>query len=232
MKRNSPASEGRYLSEIGKHIDKHLGSKSYVLHEIVSTTVHIDVHVIEPNQKLPYLTLITSGMSDLDMKVPKGAGPAEDYKLAELVAFLPADWKIPTESKEFDEFDSQGWYPVRWLKHYARMVHEKNTALSWYSSSQNGNPASAIGENTAMVGFLFAPALQLGPEGIFVPTHDGRKIRLLNLVPILQDEIAFSAKNGGEALCDKMDKAENFVFFPARKSCLENTKRKKFLGLF
>ena len=234
MRAELPELEGRYLAEIGKHINKHIGSKSFVLHEIVSPTVHIDVHVIEPNQQLPYLTLVTSGMSDLDMTVPKGLNPDEEYKLAEIIAFLPADWPVNNLNLAGSEDDSEqiGWYPVRWLKHYARFPHEKNTALSWFSSTSNGNPALPIGGDTEMVGFLFAPALQLGSEGMFVPTNDGRRIRLLNLVPIHTDEADFVMKRGGEALCDKLNQAVNFVFDPLRKSCLSSVRRKKLFGLF
>ena len=226
--------QGRYLQEIGNHISNHIGSKSYVLHELVSPVVHVDVHVIEPNQQLPYLTLVTSGMSDLDMNVPKGVSSIEDHKLAEIITFLPADWPIEKFglSDETENSEPIGWYALRWLKHYARMVHDKKTAISWYSSSSNGNPPSSIGDETDMVGFLFAPALQLGEHGFFIPTLDGRKIRLLNMIPILPDEVDFVKKRGGEALCDKLNDAENFVFDPNRKSCLKSAKRKKFLGLF
>ena len=225
--------EGRYLADISKQIDRHIGKDRYVLHEIVSPTVHIDIHVIAPNQQFPYLTIMTSGMSDIDMVVPKGATPAEDYKLAEVIAFLPADWPIDQLANSTEEgTESPGWYPIRWLKHYARMAHERNTALSWYVSTSNGAPASPIGEATDMVGFLFSPAIQLGGEGLFVPTRDDRKIRILNLVPILGDEVQFAMKKGGEALCGKLDQAENFVFDPVRKSCLIQQKRKKIFGLF
>jgi Suppressor of fused protein (SUFU) len=229
----APVVEGRYLADISKHIDRHIGSVGYVLHEIVSPTVHVDVHVIAANQQLPYLTIVTSGMSDIDMVPPKGLNPAEDYKLAEIIAFLPADWPIDnlTESSG-EEFEPLGWYPIRWLKHYARMPHDRNSVLSWNVSTSNGAPASPIGGGTDMVGFLFAPAIQLGGDGLFVPTHDGRKIRLLNLVPILEDEVQLAIKKGGEALCDKLDKVENFVFDPVRKSCLSQQARKKIFGLF
>ena len=114
--------EGRYLAEIEAHIDSHIGKDRYVLHEIVSPTVHVDIHVIAPNQNFPYLTLMTSGMSDLDMTVSKGARLEEDFKLAEIIAFLPADWpieEIQVQSNNENE-EPEWWYPLRWMKHYAR----------------------------------------------------------------------------------------------------------------
>lgn len=223
--------ECRYLEDIERHISQFVGESENVLHEILSPTVHVDIHIIKPNENVPHLTLVTSGMSDLDMTVPEGLEPTDEYKLAELIAFLPPDW--PLESLKGVLGDSEdnppGWYVVEWLKHYARMPHEYQTFVSWFHTTANGDPASPIAEGVGMVGFLFAPALQLGPNGLFIPTHDNRQIRLLNLVPIWPDEVVYAVNKGGEALCEKLDRAENFVFDPARQSCL---RRKKLFGLF
>jgi Suppressor of fused protein (SUFU) len=223
--------ECKYLEDIEKHIAAHIGPEEDVLHEIVSPTVHVDIHIIPPNKNVPYLTIVTSGMSDLDMAVPQDVDNPEDYRLAEIIAFLPPDWPIPkldTPGYNHDVLETN-WHPFRWLKHYARMPHEYQTFLTWCHTSANGQPAAPICDGVGMVGFLFAPALQLGPEGLFIPTHDGRKIRLLSLVPIWPDEVVYAVNRGGEALGDKLDRAENFVFDPARQSCL---KRKKLFGLF
>jgi Suppressor of fused protein (SUFU) len=223
--------ECRYLEDIQKHIGKHIGESDDVLHEILSPTVHVDIYIVKPSDEIPYLTLITSGMSDLDMTVPEGVEPAEEYRLAEMIAFLPPDWPIGGFSGISDgkENDPPGWYVAGWMKHYARMPHEYQSLLSWFHTTANGDPASPIEKDIGMVGFLFAPALQLGPQGLFIHTYDDRQIRLLNLIPIWPDEVAYAVKKGGEALCDKLDGVENFVFDPARQSCL---KRKKFFGLF
>ena len=58
------------IEEISAHIETHIGKVSIVLHEMLSDTVHIDVHHVKPTRERPYHTLITSGMSDLAMNVP------------------------------------------------------------------------------------------------------------------------------------------------------------------
>ncbi len=224
--------EARYLEDIERHLAQHIGECDTVLHEILSHTVHVDIHVIKPNEKVPYLTLVTSGMSDLEMNVPEGLDPADEYQLAELVAFLPEDWPLDgffDDSKDGDDREPPGWYVARWLKHYARMPHEYKSFITWFHTAANGDPAESIGEGVGMVGFLFAPPLQIGQDGLFVSTHDDRRIRLMSLVPIWPDEVVYAVNEGGEALCEKLDIAENFVFDPFRQSCL---KRKKFFGLF
>lgn len=229
--------ECRYLEDIEKHIAEYIGPYDDILHEILSPTVHVDIHVVKPNDRIPYLTLVTSGMSDLDMIVPESYEPAEDFALAEMIAFLPPDWPISSFAGSFGfgedgskaTEDPPGWYPAGWLKYYSRMPHEFKTCLTWSHTSANGDPASPIADGVGMVGFLFAPPLQLGEDGMTIKTHDNRRIRLLNLIPIWPDEIVYAVNKGGSALCERLDKAENFVFDPARRSCL---KRKKLFGLF
>jgi Suppressor of fused protein (SUFU) len=233
-KAKTPIIEGRYLSDIQRHIEKFVGTNSSVLHEFVSTLVHIDVHVVKPTAKLPYVTLLTSGMSDQDMNVPDAAVPKSDYELAEIVAFLPPDWPVEdfTSLTGAPDENPPGYYPIFWMKYYARKVHEQNVAMSWYSTSANGNPASPIGNDTEMTGFLLAPAILLDKDALFISTVDHRKIRLLNLVPIRSDEMSFAIKKGGMALCEKLSLPEKFVFDPKRASAVEGLVRKKFLGIF
>src|SRR5262245_6536122 len=62
------------IKAIGDHIERHLGAYPMVWHEIVSHLVHIDLHIVPPSKKRPYYSVVTSGMSDQPMSVPKGAG--------------------------------------------------------------------------------------------------------------------------------------------------------------
>lgn len=76
----------RYLETINKHIERHFGADGFVLHEDKSSTIHVDVHVVPPKASRSYFTLVTSGMSDLAMHMPKGL---EALALAELCLCLP-----------------------------------------------------------------------------------------------------------------------------------------------
>ena len=80
-----------FIDEISDHIEGHLGPIDKVFHEIVSDTVHIDVHVVLPNDGFDGIRLVTSGMSDLPMTVPDGSTSPQ---YAELMISLPADWKL------------------------------------------------------------------------------------------------------------------------------------------
>ena len=54
-------------------VQRHLGPIDKVWHEILSDTVHLDVHHLPPSPGRNYHTLVTTGMSDLPMNAPPQA---------------------------------------------------------------------------------------------------------------------------------------------------------------
>src|SRR5688500_3683433 len=83
------------IEAIANHIEKHVGPPDQVFHELVSTLVHIDVHMVAPTPQRNFFTLVTSGMSDKPMTVPEGA---EEFRYAEMAICLPPNWKLDQES--------------------------------------------------------------------------------------------------------------------------------------
>jgi hypothetical protein len=94
-------------TEIEDYIEEHIGTVSYVYHEIVSDKVHIDIHVVDPSEKRNSYTLITSGMSDQPMPAPSGR---EGYRYTELTLSLPASW--PMSPDELQDQNAQDFYCV------------------------------------------------------------------------------------------------------------------------
>lgn len=73
--RSFPAlGDAESIEAIGAHIERHLGPIHRVFHELVSDVVHLDVHWVQPTPERPWHNLVTSGMSDLAMSAPEGAG--------------------------------------------------------------------------------------------------------------------------------------------------------------
>ena len=90
-----PAEMGRYAGEIEAQFAQLFPDhKSFVFHELLSDLVHIDVHVICPDEELPFYVLYTTGMSDLPMSLPEEIADREDLKYAELYMLLPGDWDL------------------------------------------------------------------------------------------------------------------------------------------
>ena len=138
------------ISRFGKHIERCLGEYALVFHEIVSLHAHIDVHMVPPSKKRPFYTLVTSGMSDKPMNVPKGA---EKFSYAELMLCLPPDW--PMEEKNWK--NRRNYWPIEFLKILARMPHEYDTWLFHGHTIPNGETARCFPGTKFCCAFINRP---------------------------------------------------------------------------
>lgn len=187
------------IEEISDHIEKYIGNIEIVFHEIVSDTVHIDVHHVILTADRPFHTLITSGMSDLPMKVASGY---DATKYMELMVTLPEYWEIGQE-----QFKNEDWYwPVRQLTFLARFPHKYDTWLGWGHTLPNGDPAEPFSTNCSFTGVIILPSVNV-PEDFYTLTIDEeKKIQFFSIVPLYQDEMDMKLRNGTEKLLDKFDK--------------------------
>ncbi len=134
-------SDGDSIEKISAHIEKHIGEITHVFHEILSDQVHIDVHHIALTLARNYHTFVSSGMSDKAMSVPEGR---EEFRFAELMLALPADWPISDEAFKKEN----NYWPIRWLKILARLPHEYDTWLEYGHTVPNGDPAKPFTSKT------------------------------------------------------------------------------------
>lgn len=182
------------IDQISDHIERYLGKIETVLHEVISDTVHIDVHVVKPSADSPFIRLVTSGMSDLPMTTPIDSG-APQY--AELMMTLPANWQLDQKS-----FEDEKWYwPVRQLKYLARLPHKYQTWLGWGHSVPNGDPAEPFASGTKLCGVVVLPSVTV-PEAFNSLTIDERKeITFYAAIPLYQEEMNLKLRSGtGELL--------------------------------
>jgi hypothetical protein len=209
------------IEAISEHIEAHLGPVETVFHEIVSDTVHIDVHFVKPTESFPFVRLVTSGMSDLPMHIPDGS---DTPRYLELLITLPGDWKIDQTS-----FNDENWYwPVRLIKGLARLPHKYTTWLGWGHSVPNGDPAEPYASNTALCGAIILPSLTV-PENFHRLRIDKEKeIVFFSVVPLYEEEMQLKLNAGSEKLLDRFDQADiNDIVDPQRR----NVAKKRF-GLF
>jgi len=191
-----PAQGEMCLEQISEHIEAHLGPVATVFHEIVSDTVHIDVHLVAPSADFPFARLVTSGMSDLPMTLPEGVAAP---RYLELVMTLPGDWRLQQEA-----FDDERWYwPIRLLKGLARLPHKHATWLGWGHTVPNGDPAEPYAANTALDGAIVLPSVTV-PDGFEELAVDADKtIHFLAVVPLYPEEMALKLHEGSDALLDR-----------------------------
>jgi len=185
------------LEQISNHIEAHLGKVETVFHEIVSDTVHIDVHVVKPNQRFPFARLVTSGMSDLPMAVPDGA---DVPRFAELLVTLPVDWRLDQES-----WKDEAWYwPVRLLKGLARLPHKHNTWLGFGHTVPNGDPAEPYAPNTKLCGAIVLPSVSVPDEFHRLQIDADKEITFFAVVPLYDEEMSLKLRLGTDKLLDKL----------------------------
>lgn len=189
------------IEEISDHIERHIGDVSSVFHEIISDTVHIDVHHVKPTRERPFHTLITSGMSDRQMNVPDGVNAT---RYMELMVTLPEGWRIDDES-----FRDEIWYwPVRQLKFLARFPHKFETWLGWGHTIPNGDPAEPFSENTDLSGVIILPSVNVAEEFGSLEINKEKVIEFYSVVPLYEEEMDLKLRKGADSLLDKFDKYE------------------------
>ena len=187
------------IEEISNHIEAHVGKVETVFHEILSDTVHIDVHWVKPNEKFPFVRFVTSGMSDLAMNTPEGH---DIPKYMELMISLPADWKIDEES-----FKDESWYwPVRLLKMLARLPHKHNTWLGFGHTVPNGDPAEPYSQNTALCGAIVLQSVS-APNGFHKLSINAEKeVTFMSVLPLYVEEMNLKLRKGTNELLALFDK--------------------------
>ena len=209
------------IEEISDHIEEHIGKVSMVFHEILSDTVHIDVHHVEPTRERPFHTLITSGMSDLPMSVPASV---EAASFMELMVTLPQSWKVNDKSFRLEE-----WYwPVRQLKFLARFPHKYDTWLGWGHTIPNGDPPAPFASNTKLCGVILLPSVNVPQKFHDLRINDNKTIEFFSVVPLFEEEMNLKLARGSDLLLEKFDKYEVSDIIDVNR---RNVAKKRF-GLF
>ncbi|WP_407364601.1 suppressor of fused domain protein (plasmid) [Pseudomonas luteola] len=187
------------IEEISTHIERHLGEVNGVFHELVSDTVHIDVHYVKPTRERPYHTLITSGMSDLPMSLPE---QVDATRFMELLVTLPEQWLVDQEA-----FANEAWYwPIRQLKYLARFPHKYDTWLGWGHTIPNGQPAEPFADNTRLSGVILLPSVNVPEEFFTLEINPEKTIEFYSIVPLYEEEMNLKLARGTDALLERFDK--------------------------
>lgn len=198
------------IEQIANHIAAHLGQVESVFHEIISDTVHIDVHIVKPNARCPGIRLVTSGMSDLPMSTPQRVG-APQYM--ELLATLPPAWHLDQESLQ----DERWYWPIRLLKVLARLPHKYQTWLGFGHTVPNGDPCQPYAPNTKLCGAIILPSITVPARFHRLRIDASKEISFFCVVPLYEEEMNLKLRLGSEALLKRLEKAKvNDLIEPAR----------------
>lgn len=181
-------------------IEKHMegifpGWGGFVYHEIISSLVHIDVHILREPKGDGYV-LYTTGMSDLPMHLPEEIADREDLKYAELYMILPGDWNVGEEGENSQDMPYESFWPFRLLKFLARFPHEYQTWLGWGHTIPNGPEYAPICDGLGFGGAVLTQPSLIPP----LETEDGKTISFYMVVPAYKEEIEYKLKYGMESL--------------------------------
>ena len=197
-KRDLEPTEGdpELIGAVSDHLERFFGPVGAVFHEIVSDRVHVDVHFVSPGADREWITLVTSGMAERPMTVPDGL---EDYRYAELVLALPADWPLAEDALAHETY----YWPLRLLKDLARLPHDYGTFLCWGHTIPNGDPPEPYADGTSFCGALVADARLTPEEFDQLALPDGRSVYFYGVYALLADEMEFKLEHGAAALLDR-----------------------------
>jgi len=187
------------IEAITDHIEKHVGPVAQVFHEQLSPIVHVDVHHVAPSPRRPFHTLVTSGMSERPMTVPKGA---ELCRRAELFLLLRPEWQVSMEAFK----DENNYWPMRLLKDLARLPHEHQTWLGPGHTVTNGMPPEPYAPSAAYCGALLTNPLSLGADFETLQTAGGERINFWQVLPLYAEEMDLKVKHGADALLDLLNR--------------------------
>jgi hypothetical protein len=214
------------VNAVSQHLEATLGKVDWVFHELLSDTIHVDVHLVEPTEERPVWTLVTSGMAERPMQAPAGA---EACEFAELAVCLPLDWPglnnaelaaTPAEWK-----DEANYWPIRWLKMLARFPHEYQTWLWLDHSMPNGDPPQPFAANTPFAGMMLALNPMLGEPFHRLRVGD-RDILFLSLQPLYPQEMQYKLDHGAEALNRLFDEHGVMPMVDNARPCVVPGKKK------
>ncbi|MGL6225057.1 MAG: suppressor of fused domain protein [Thermoguttaceae bacterium] len=211
------------IEAILDHISRHINGPFSAFHELVSHLVHIDIHLVKPTDKFPFFLLVTSGMSDLPMPVPK---ELHEFRFAELCIALPPDWQLSEESL----MDERYYWPIRWLEILARFPHEYDTYFLRSHTIGGSNDDMNYSQDVGFNGMVFVSPFELPDEFATLTQQDGSKIHFLQLLPLYPEEIQYKRKYGIEALLGEFAKHQLSLVVDVNRPNVG--KRKKFFGIF
>ena len=175
-----------------------------VSHELIPRIPHIDVFIHPPCPALErdFYTLVTGGMSDVQMSLERGVDASARV---ELVFYC----QEPRE--EYIQM-------LRWLAHFP---HDYRTWVGgMHTLLYGGDPPDEIPGTNGLNSFvLLPPILQSDVELPDALVLDGDHVELLWVVPLTSAECDLKLQQGTEALLNLLDQNDHpFVFDPNRKS--------------
>ena len=195
------------------HLACHVGPVEEVFHE-TSTVLEVEVLRVGPTEERPFHVLVTCGMAQRAMSVPRGLS---DWSLAELVMALPEDWCFDDAEIEGDA----GW-PIRLMQNLARFPHQYDTWLGLDHTVPGGQPGETYAPDTDLGGCILEVPGYLPETFRRLDLSDGRSLHFLHVTPLYADELDYKLALGAEALLQRFDELRMPMVLAPGRPCVVN----------
>jgi len=196
-----PESADRDRKRRERVYDELFGPSETVYHEVGFDLPHVDVYTCPPGYSgRDFYTLVTGGMSDLSMRVPRGVSANR----AELVMYV-------SEPKEVY---------LKILRFLAHFPHDHRTWFGHGHTFPNGQPPQPYFESSVLDTILFLDSI-VRPDATLEQRLKIEKdpVHLLWVVPITTAESELKLQKGTNALLDLFDRYDHpFVLDEKRRS--------------
>lgn len=205
------------------HIDKYFPEAEVkVFHEIMTFDFKVYVHHIKTKSH-KFDILITSGMSSLEMDIPKDTGNPDDFKFAEMMILIPKQ----IEFENVYTGDKKNDYLISMLKQTARFPHHEDTWIGIGHSIVSDADFEPYGSDTEFVGGVILPSVTFDEDFTKIQ-RNGRVINIYSFFPLYKNEVEYKINNGYNALLDKIIKANSKeILNPQRKNLIN---KKSFIS--
>jgi hypothetical protein len=183
----------RKYDDIRTYVSKKLGNIHLSIPSQINSELDIEVLIVEPAKNKPYYTLITSGLSQYEMKIPPFL---ESNSFCELVIYLPEDWKILNPNINH-------FWPINSLIELSRKIANN---YGWVTFSSIMSLNQNVSDNCSFDSFLFISGVE--DEAII----DSKYVSFFTLIPIYNEEALFGKQNTGDKLFS--DLVDDGLVFP------------------
>jgi hypothetical protein len=192
--------DSRLIHTLSEHVEKHIGPIGWVLHDLASDVVHLDILWVAPGPNRDFHTFVTCGMSERAMNPPKERA---ECRHAELLLRLPSTWKLGHRVLDKACYN----WPLQELEHLARLPHVYEAWLWAHHTVANGDPPEPLPGATGFSGSVLVRVAWTRPSFDALPVEPGRSVNFFSVIPLYADELMFARDAGAEVLLERIERA-------------------------
>lgn len=178
------------MKDVSDFIEEEFGEYDYIMHEIVSPDIHVDIAIIPPDEDRDYYTLCTIGVGAHRMDVPDNLRYENQVaERLELLMYLPADWELNEKALK----DEKKYWPIRLIKDFARLPIRSGSWIAW------GHTMAETDNKPYADGVPYCASVLLGPETdiyepVSLPLSTGKSVDFFQVFPITKEEIDYKIR--------------------------------------